>query len=225
MQPMCPRRRSPLRSRRTRAVATLCPFGPHAARNIDCSARRKEEQTMADVKVLGAKARGKLEQAAAVLRGEAGIFNTLFGEHQELRALIEKLLATDDEAPGVRARLELIDVVRMEMIAHARAEEREFYAVMKQYEETERSAHDRLAEHEELERWVEELGSMPPSDPMWMASLESFAAAVERHLRREEEELFPRAHDCITAEQARQIDQLYREEKLKQLTELRRELN
>jgi hemerythrin superfamily protein len=175
---------------------------------------------MADVKIIAAKASGKLEQARAVLSGETGIFNTLRGEHQEIRSLMHRLLATTDDAPGVRVRFELIDYIRDEMIAHARAEEREFYAVMKQYDATKDEAQERLDEHEELERWVEELISMPPADPMWMASFESFVSMVERHLRHEEEELFPRARNLLTDEQARQIDQLYREEKTKQLTDL-----
>jgi hemerythrin superfamily protein len=176
---------------------------------------------MTDVKTVAAKASGMLTQAKAALAGEAGIFNTLRGEHQELRSLMSRLLSTTDDAPGVRVRFELIDVLRTELIAHARAEEREFYAVMQQYDSTVEEADERLLEHEEIERWVDELISMPPADPMWMASFESFAATVERHVKREEEELFPRGQGVITDEQARQIDQLYREEKLRQLGSLR----
>ena len=69
-------------------------------------------------------------------------------------------------------------------------------------------------------QWVEELLCMPPTDPMWMASFESFAAMVERHLHHEEE-LFEAARHVLSDEQARQIDQLYREEKMKELAALR----
>jgi hemerythrin-like domain-containing protein len=176
---------------------------------------------MTDVKIVAAKASGMLKQAAAVLSGEPGIFSTLRGEHQELRSLINRLLQTTDDGPGVRTRLDLIDFIRNELIAHARAEEREFYALMKQYDSTRDAAGERLDEHQEIERWVEELMSMPPADPMWMASFESFAAAVEHHIQHEEDELLPRAQELFDDEQARQIGQLYREEKLKQLSDLR----
>jgi hypothetical protein len=75
--------------------------------------------------------------------------------NSDVRSQLTSLLSTEDDAPGVRARLDLLDEVRNELIESD--------------------------DDEELLQWVEELMSMPPLDPMWMASFESFVASFERH--------------------------------------------
>ena len=82
------------------------------------------------------------------------IFEALRADHDTQRTLIDLLCKTEGDSEG---RQELFDKVRLELSAHAKAEERHFYVPLMEVDMTQEKARHSVAEHHELDEMIEEL--------------------------------------------------------------------
>ena len=147
------------------------------------------------------------------------IFEQLKEEHDEVAALIEKLADTTDD--DIDTRQQLFPELQLRLLAHAKAEEKEFYPRVRDLNESiESEIDDDLQEHHSMEETLERLAAMSYGDARWLEQLGELKDCVEHHVDDEENELFPQVEEFFTEEEAREIAELYVQEKQQQLESL-----
>lgn len=158
---------------------------------------------------LASKAVGTAKAAGATLAGYRGIFRTLKREHGELSVLMMRV-ATDRDGT---ARAQLFPIIARELLAHAQAEDAQFYSVLADHESTRAMVVELEAQHERIEILLGELAMTPVTAPDWMIRFRDLQRAVEEHVDQEEHQVFPRARRILSPEVAEEIDHCYRLEK------------
>lgn len=159
-------------------------------------------------KVAG-KAAGKVKAAGAAMKGEHGIFRKLKEEHAEVSAMMKRVAATTD--PDTRR--ELFPEIRKEILSHAKGEEREFYPVFRQFEETSDLIEESIEDHSAIEQMLDRLRTMDVDSEDWGDLFEEMMTEVQDHVDQEENELFPLAEKLIDRENAEQIEGRYLDRK------------
>ncbi|HYD49417.1 MAG TPA: hemerythrin domain-containing protein [Terriglobales bacterium] len=149
-----------------------------------------------------AKVFGKAKGAAKALEGYPKIFHHLAAEHAEVSTLMTRVASSDDSA----VRDELFPAICKHLLAHAHAEEKEFYPALNRLPQLAAMVGECLAEHKTIEAHIDRLKVLSTADPGWAAQFERLVAAVQQHVEREEQQLFPRASESISDEQG---DELY----------------
>jgi hemerythrin superfamily protein len=155
------------------------------------------------------------------MSGDSGIFNQLKKEHKEVAEILDQLGETGGDSDTTR-RAALCSRLYVELTAHARGEQKEFYARVQDLSEaTEEEVEDDLAEHHEIEGLLGELMALDPSSAEWLETLSDLQSAVEHHVDDEEEKLFPEVMRHISGEESEDIRQAYVEERDRQSQALR----
>src|SRR5512144_277636 len=109
---------------------------------------------------------------------------------------VENLFATLKEKTGDRAQL--LEQLRAELIAHAKAEEAVLYPFIKKALPDERAQVDEGSkEHHEVESMVEKLSAFSADDKAVDALLDELAAAVGHHVEDEENEVLPGLEQAV----------------------------
>jgi hemerythrin superfamily protein len=160
---------------------------------------------------LASKAVGAAKAASATLSGYRGIFRTLKREHGEVSVLMMRI-ATDRDGP---ARARLFPLVVRELMAHAQAEDAAFYTVLADHESTRQLVIQLEADHERIESLLAELSSIPMTGSAWLIRFRELQRAVQEHVEREENEVFPAARHIISPDLAEGIDHLYQMERMR----------
>lgn len=135
------------------------------------------------------------------------IFEALRDDHDTQRQLIELLVKTEGDSDG---RRELFDRLKRELEAHASAEERFFYVPLMEHDETQDNARHSVAEHKELDDFVEQLESYDMSGPQWIQTARELSDRLLHHLEEEEQEVFPVAGRVLTDAQKDELGEQYR---------------
>lgn len=159
---------------------------------------------------LGGKLAGAARGLAKRLEGYKGIFRRLAEDHGEVSLLIQRVRHSPEDAD---ARRELFPRIRRELVAHARAEEQEFYTPLRRFLET-RAILDRSTDdHRRLEALLEQLAVADSSTPAWTESFAILARIVEDHVEEEEHRLFPLACDLVSDAEAVRMEERFRRTK------------
>lgn len=153
---------------------------------------------------------GAVERAGQTLSGNTGIFATLTKEHAEVTALMEDVLRTSNDEPGVEERVLRLPKIWVELMSHARAEEQVFYAELARAEETAELAEAAIEEHAEMEALIGELAELDPQSDVWQGTFEQLASSHEAHVDEEENEIFPKARELLSSEATKALDEQYR---------------
>ena len=153
-----------------------------------------------------AKTAGAVKGAAKALAGYPGIFHHLAGEHGEVSAMMQRLAASSRDS---QARREVFAEMCRNLLAHAHGEEEVFYPGLKAFPEVEPLVARCLEDHARVEQHIEQLAAMDPATAEWEALFDTLKSAVEDHVAREEQELFPKAKDLLDAERAREMESQY----------------
>jgi hypothetical protein len=168
---------------------------------------------MSKVQEILSRMAGMAKQAKAALAGDAGVLNTLEGEHAEVGMLMRALMdeGHDDHDPeALECRRALYSRIRVQLLAHAKAEAQELYGVLELRPSTrEDSLHAEL-EHREIEHLIRRLDHMSESDIGWMPTFATLQMKVEAHVREEEEIFFDEAKLVLDNDELREIDDRYR---------------
>lgn len=115
------------------------------------------------------------------------IFESLRADHMIMRDLAEKLLATHGDS---EARTRIYSTLKQEMLAHEKAEERCFYVPLIEYDLTQEKARHSIAEHHELDEYLEDLDALEFSSPAWLKLATHMVERLLHHLGEEEHEIF-----------------------------------
>ena len=130
---------------------------------------------------------------------DARIFADLKADHDRHRDMLARLAEAD--CPD---RAELFERFRVEVSAHAAAEEESLYAAMLAKPELRDEARHSVAEHKEIDDFLGELVELDPASRGWTGKFSEMRHRYEHHIDEEEEEMFPAAaHDLPQAEQDR----------------------
>jgi len=168
---------------------------------------------MSKVQEVLSKLAGKARQAKAALSGDAGVLNTLEGEHAEVAMLMKAVLEEghDDHDPeAIECRRELFHTIRVQLLSHAKAEEQELYGVLELRPVTRDRATHNSIEHREIEHLIRRLDHMSESDLGWMPTFASLQMKVEAHVADEEGKLFEECKLVLTKSELREIDDRYK---------------
>lgn len=125
------------------------------------------------------------------------IFEALRESHERQRALYSALTETSGDTPERRA---LFEQLKTELAAHARAEDRHFYAPLMALDAGMDLSRHAIAEHHEVDEMVEALEETEPSSPAWLPLARKLAEKVEHHLQ-EEHRFFQMAGKLLTEKQ------------------------
>ena len=141
---------------------------------------------------------------------DATIFDRLKQDHDAHRQLFDKMADAKED----HDRLEkLFAQFRVEVTAHAAAEEESLYATMLSRPDLREDAQHSVAEHKEIDDYLEELQGVEFNGDMWR---QIFARMKERylhHIEEEEEEMFPGAAAELTAEEESRLAKLFAQRK------------
>lgn len=134
------------------------------------------------------------------------IYEVLRESHQAQRQLCKELLASE---PEVNARKQLFKSLKVELEAHAAAEERFLYAPMMMDDAGLSISRHALAEHHEMEELMQELTTNDPTVQGWLTRAKVLCDKVNHHLDEEEKAFFQLSGKILTATQKTKLAKAY----------------
>lgn len=137
------------------------------------------------------------------------IFEALREDHDIQRDLASRLIETQGDSDTRQA---LFDDIKLELAAHAAAEERYFYIPLMKHDATQEKSRHSVAEHHELDELVEKLEETDMSSPGWLVAAKELAHRLTHHLDEEEHEVFQMAGKVLSDSQKTSLATDYREE-------------
>ncbi|WP_416878330.1 hemerythrin domain-containing protein [Litorimonas sp.] len=141
------------------------------------------------------------------------IYTRLEKDHDKQRDLIEKIKKTQN---GSKNRSELWTDLKVELEAHASAEEQAFYSeLMRDPDGTDETRHA-VEEHQEMHEIISELDIMDQSDDLWLKKFEKLAHKVIHHVDEEEAEFFPKAKKLFKKSEEKEMLEDFNERKPKE---------
>jgi len=121
---------------------------------------------------------------------EARIFEDLKADHDRQRALLKRV----GDNPGTDApRRDAFETLRLDIQAHAAAEEESLYATMLADPELREDARHSVSEHKEVDDFLGELIELEFGSWEWDQKFAEMRHRYEHHIDEEEEDMFPTA--------------------------------
>lgn len=118
------------------------------------------------------------------------IFEDLKRDHDRHRDLLARIASSD---PDGEERAQLFEQLRVELQAHAAAEEESLYATMLASPDLRDEARHSVSEHKEIDDYLGELVEADPSSDAWAKTFKELRHRYLHHIEEEEEEMFPAA--------------------------------
>ncbi|MET0329282.1 MAG: hemerythrin domain-containing protein [Luteimonas sp.] len=148
------------------------------------------------------------------------IYDALRESHERQRSLCRKLLRAP---PHSARRIELFTDLRIELAAHAAAEERFLYAPILMHDAGLDAARHALHEHHEMDELVDDLQVVDHTGAAWMAKAKRLSEKVHHHLREEERKFFQVSGKLLNDTQKARAAQRYRRDHARMEKKLRAE--
>jgi hemerythrin-like domain-containing protein len=144
----------------------------------------------------------------------ATIFDILHEDHERVAQLLKQIGSTPDKES--EKRKELIEEVHRDLEVHTQFEEAEVYPTIQKALGEEGELKDAVKEHREAMQLLKALTkAVDKGDTGWKSQLKELQAAIKHHISEEENELFPRARDKVSASKAEKLASQYRSAKKK----------
>jgi hemerythrin-like domain-containing protein len=124
-------------------------------------------------------------------------------DHQNVLELFEELQRTP--ARPEKARSDVYEELRRELLAHAQAEQEIFYAALLNRVPDRDLILEAFEEHGVVERMFKDIDACPVSDEKWLAKVSVLREIVEHHIEEEENELFKTAREVLSRAEAEAI--------------------
>ncbi len=145
---------------------------------------------------------------------DAKIYAELKADHDRHRELIARI---EDTSRKDEERQELFDILRVELQAHAAAEEEALYSVMLANPELRDEARHSVSEHKEIDDFLGELVEKDTSSLFWMSKFKSMRERYLHHIEEEEKEMFPEAAKELSKTKEAEIAKVFARRKPKEL--------
>lgn len=145
---------------------------------------------------------------------DAQIYRDLKADHDKHRAMLKEL----GELSGDTAkRKKLFENFRIEIAAHAAAEEESLYATMLGNPDLRDDARHSVSEHKEVDDLIGEMIDLDFGGDEWEAKFHHMRHRYLHHIEEEEEEMFPAAAKELDDATEEQLAETYEERKPKEL--------
>ncbi|WP_374593372.1 hemerythrin domain-containing protein [Sphingosinicella sp.] len=148
------------------------------------------------------------------------VFKLLKADHDRHRALLKALDEMRGDSPE---RRELFEAFRVEVSAHANAEEQSLYAVMLGNPDLQKEGRHSVAEHKEIDDFLEELQEADMATPEWEATFRKMKHRYEHHIDEEEEDIFPAAEQELSRACEEELGGVFAKRKAAEKAEIRAE--
>ncbi len=146
------------------------------------------------------------------------IYDALRESHERQRSLCRRLLRSPARS---EKRVALFTDLRIELAAHAAAEERFLYVPMLMHDAGLDSSRHALHEHHELDELIEDLQTPDKNGSAWMATARRLSEKVHHHLREEEKKFFQVSGKLLSETQKTRLAGRYRRDYERMLRRLR----
>ncbi len=143
----------------------------------------------------------------------ADIYADLKRDHDKQRKMLKELAELTDTAK----RGTLFETFRLEVQAHAAAEEESLYATMLRDPELRDDARHSVSEHKEVDDLLAEMTELEVSSDEWNEKFFHMRRRYEHHITEEEEEMFPAAADELDSKTEEELAAIYEERKPEEL--------
>lgn len=137
------------------------------------------------------------------------IYDALRESHEIQRSLCRKLLRAE---PGDGRREQLFRELRIELAAHAAAEERYLYAPILMDDMGLNASRHALSEHHDIDELVDELAKATEEGGSWLARARKLSEEVHHHLKEEETSFFQTSGKILSDAQKRTLGNQYRKD-------------
>jgi len=155
-------------------------------------------------------ARKLVVQAPTMMSGDWD--EALKAEHQLTLKVFDAIEATTEKNTTKRSTL-LMNLKHM-LAKHAMEEENAVYPALRDAGESE-GADQLNSEHGYVKQYLYDLTMMSKDSPSWIAKVRDFRADIEKHMREEETDLFPRLKAKLTPEKNKALTMAMNKEGLK----------
>ena len=143
---------------------------------------------------------------------EARIFEDLKQDHDRQRKMLEDIA----NAAGSE-RQSQFEKLRKELQAHAAAEEESLYATMLGCPDLREDARHSVSEHKEVDDMLGELVEADVDSDAWQDTFAKMRHRYLHHIDEEEEEMFPKAAEGLTADAEARIAKVFEKRKPREL--------
>lgn len=143
---------------------------------------------------------------------DARIFQDLKADHDRHREMLAKLGDVQGEE-----RKPLFEELRLELQAHAAAEEESLYATMLGKPELRDDARHSVSEHKEVDDYLGELLDLDVASAEWTETFEKMRHRYLHHIEEEEEEMFPEASEKLSDVEEARLANIFEDRKPKEL--------
>lgn len=142
---------------------------------------------------------------------DARIFEELKADHDRHRELLKAIAGAQGEK-----RAALFEDFRIEVTAHAAAEEESLYATMLGKPDLRDEARHSVSEHKEIDDFFGEMLDLETGSPEWQAKFDEMRHRYEHHIDEEEEEMFPAAADSLSEIEQAKLGNIFGDRKPKE---------
>ena len=156
------------------------------------------------------RARRAVARASMALSGDWE--GQMKAEHKALKKMLQAMAGTGVADAAERAAL--LATASDALTRHAVEEENVIYPALRACGLTS-AVKTQLDEHADMRAMIRELQTLSPEDPSWTQTAKRLKALVTRHVRQEEQDLFPALHDGGLDGENDRLTQLVRSEGLK----------
>ena len=136
----------------------------------------------------------------------ATIFDRLKEDHDAHRQLFDKMADAKDEHDRLQ---KLFAQFKVEVTAHAAAEEETLYATMLARPDLREDAQHSVSEHKEIDDYLEELDGLDFNGDAWRETFAKLKKRYLHHIEEEEDEMFPDAAKELTAEEEAKLAEVF----------------
>ncbi|MFT4179758.1 MAG: hemerythrin domain-containing protein [Thermomonas sp.] len=147
------------------------------------------------------------------------IYDALRESHERQRSLCRRLLRSSHG----EKRISLFTDLRIELAAHAAAEERFLYAPILMQDAGLRPSRHALHEHHEVDEIIEDMQVVDKTGAGWMAKARKLSEKVHHHLREEEKKFFQVSGKILSEAQKQRLAKQYRRDYARMVKSLREE--
>lgn len=145
---------------------------------------------------------------------QAQIYKDLKADHDKHRAMLTELGELRGDASK---RKKLFEAFRVEIAAHAAAEEESLYATMLGNPDLRDEARHSVSEHKEVDDLIGEMVDLDFGGDEWEAKFHHMRHRYLHHIEEEEEEMFPAAAKELDDATEAELAETYEERKPKEL--------
>ncbi len=153
------------------------------------------------------RARKAVAKASMALTGDWE--KQMKAEHRALRKVLKAM--SDSEEGDPAARVALVETAADLLTRHAVEEENVIYPALRSAGMTS-GVKAQLDDHADMRSMIRELQELSAEDPLWLDTAKRLKKLVYRHVRQEEQELFPALHEgALDGDNERLTNQVRRE--------------